>query len=144
VAPDEAQINSEVIVDAPRSSVYKRMLRPDVMQRYLLADDIETVAGARGEDLGAEFHCHHGGSLSNLRVVSLEQDSEVTLISDQPTTMYVTTRMTDAPANQTSITRSFLWETPADPEVAAGLHQMMEFMVLAGEGAIKEVFEETP
>jgi uncharacterized protein YndB with AHSA1/START domain len=130
-------------VNAPRSTVYKRMLRPDVMQRYLFADDVEAIAGARGEDLGAEFHCHHGGSLVNMRVVSIEPDHELTLISDQPTTLHVTTRMTDAPNNRTRVARSFLWETPADPDVASGLHQMMEGIVAAGEGAIKEVFEGT-
>jgi uncharacterized protein YndB with AHSA1/START domain len=142
VAPEEAQINSVVTVNAPRSTVYRRMLHPEVMKRYLFADDVEAVAGARGEDLGAEFHCHHGGMLSNMRVVSVEPDHELTLISDQPTTLYVTTRMLDAPGNRTSVERSFLWEAPADPDVAAGLHQMMATMVTAGEGAIKEVFEE--
>src|SRR5690348_10862828 len=96
---------------------------------------------ARGEDLGAEFHCHHGGSLSNMRVVSLEPDQELTLISDQPTTLYVTARMSDVPGDHTRVTRSFLWETPPDPDVKAGLQQMMEAVVVAGEGAIKEVFE---
>jgi len=141
VTPEEAQINSVVIVNAPRSTVYRRMLHPEVMKRYLFADDVEAVAGARGEDLGAEFHCHHGGSLSNMRVVSLEPDQELTLISDQPTTLYVTTRMSDVPGDHTRVTRSFLWETPPDPDVAAGLQQMMEAVVVAGEGAIKEVFE---
>lgn len=112
-----------------------------VMQRYLFADDVEAVAGVRGEDLGAEFPCHHGGSLVNLRVVSLQPDEELTLISDQPTTPYVTTRMSDAPENWTSVTRSFLWETPSDPDVAEGLGQMMEAMIAAGEVAITEVFE---
>ena len=142
VTPEEAQINSEVIVNAPRSSVYRRMLHPAVMQRYLFADEVEAVAGARGEDLGAEFHCHHGGRLSNMRVVSLVPDQELTLISDQPTTLYVTTRMADAANDRTSVTRSFLWEAPPDPDVAAGLKEMMEAIVSAGDVAIKEVFEE--
>jgi uncharacterized protein YndB with AHSA1/START domain len=142
VTPEEAHISSEVIVNAPRSTVYRRMLHPAVMQRYLFADNVEAVAGARGEDLGAEFHCHHGDRLSNMRVVSLEPDHELTLISDQPTTLYVTTRLSDAPNNATSVIRSFLWETPPDPEVAAGIYQMMDAVVTAGDVAIKEVFEE--
>src|ERR1700758_3248325 len=32
VTPEEAQINSVVIVNAPRSTVYRRMLHPEVMQ----------------------------------------------------------------------------------------------------------------
>src|SRR5207244_1621622 len=62
VLPEEAMVNSDVRVDAPRELVYKLMLIPAVMERYLFADGVDTVPGARGEDLGSEFHCHHGGS----------------------------------------------------------------------------------
>jgi len=142
VLPEEAMVNSEVIVDAPRALVYKLMLKPSVMERYLFADGVDTVPGARGEDLGSEFHCHHGGSLVSMRVVSLEPEKELTLIADQPTTMHVTTRLGDAGDGHTLVSRSFLWEEPADVEVAIGLRQMMQGMVAAGEAAIKEVFEE--
>jgi uncharacterized protein YndB with AHSA1/START domain len=140
VLPEEAQINSEVVVDAPRESVYKKILNPKVMERYLFADDVVEVPGARGEDLGAEFHCHHGGSLVNMRVVSLEQDRELTLLSDQPTPMHVTTRLSDAENGRTLVARSFLWQEPGDADVAATLRQMMQAMVTAGESAIQEVF----
>ncbi len=142
VTPEEALYNSEVIVDAPRSSVFKRMLNPTVMERYMFSDDVEAVPGARGEDLGAEFHCHHGGSLVNLRVVSVEPDSETTLISDQPTTMYITTRLTDEGEGRTKVARAFLWEEPDDPEIAQSLLQMMAAMGAAAEVAIKEAFAE--
>ena len=142
VTPDEALVNSEVTVDAPRELVYKLMLRPAIMQRYLFSDDVDKVDGARGEDLGSEFHCHHGGATVNMRVVSLEKERELTLIADQPTTMYITTRLADAENAGTVVARSFLWEEPADPEVAGGVREMMEAMVAAGESAIKEVFEE--
>jgi uncharacterized protein YndB with AHSA1/START domain len=142
VTPEEALLNSEVIVEAPLSLVYKRMLNPRVMERYLFSDDVETVPGARGEDLGAEFHCHHGGSQVNMRVVSLEPEHELTLISDQPTTMYITTRFGEANGGRTSVKRSFLWEQPIDPDIASNVRQMMEAMTLAGDAAIKSVFEE--
>ncbi len=109
VLPEEAMVNSEVLVDAPRELVYKLI---------------------------------HGGSLVSMRVVSLEPGNELTLIADQPTTMHITTRLSDAGAGQTVVSRSFLWEEPADPEVAQGLRPMMAAMVAAGETAIKEVFEE--
>src|SRR5256885_14925606 len=70
VLPEEAMVNSEVLVDAPRDLVYKLMLKPAVMERYLFADAVDTVPGARGEDLGGEVYCHHGGSLVSMRVVS--------------------------------------------------------------------------
>src|SRR5205814_5656230 len=126
VLPEEAMVNSEVTVDAPRALVYKLMLKPSVMERYLFADDVETVPGARGEDLGSEFHCHHGGSLVSMRVVSLEPNRELTLIADQPTTMHITTRLGEAGEGRTRVARSFLWEEPADPDVAQSLRQMME------------------
>jgi uncharacterized protein YndB with AHSA1/START domain len=140
VMPDEAFVNSEVVVDATAADVYKKMLRPDVMERYLFADDVEKVPGARGEDLGADFHCHHGGSLVSMRVVSLVPGSELTLIADQPTTMHITTRLTDAGDGRTRVGRSFLWEEPGDPEVATALRQMMLSMVAAGETAIQQAF----
>jgi uncharacterized protein YndB with AHSA1/START domain len=141
VLEEEAMVSSEVVVEAPREQVYKKMLRPDVMERYLFADDVEQVPGARGEDLGSEFHCHHGGSLVSMRVVSLVPQRELTLVADQPATMHVTTRLSDAGAGRTRVARSFLWEEPADPDVAASLREMMRGMATAGEGAIKEAFE---
>src|SRR2546428_2949674 len=133
-------VNSDVLIDAPRELVYKLMLIPAVMERYLFADGVDTVPGARGEDLGSEFHCHHGGSLVSMRVVSLEPGQELTLIADQPTTMHITTRLSDAGAGQTKVSRSFLWEEPADPEVAQSLRPMMEAMVAAGATAIQKGF----
>jgi uncharacterized protein YndB with AHSA1/START domain len=141
VMPQEALVNSEVVVDAPVADVYRKMLRPDVMERYLFADDVEKVPGARGEDVGADFHCHHGGALVNMRVVSLVPQRELTLIADQPATTHITTRLIDAGEGRTRFVRSFLWEEPPDPEVAANLREMMLGMVAAGEGAIKEAFE---
>ena len=142
VAPEEAQVNSEVTVDATIDLVHSMMLEPDVMQRYLFSDDVVVIPGARGEELGSEFHCHHGGSVVTLRVVSTEPGRELTLYSDQPTDMYITTRIADEGDGRTSIRRSFLWDEPADPEVAEGLRQMMNGTVLAGEDAMRAVFEE--
>jgi len=142
VTPEEAQINSDVTVDAPIDLVHSLMLEPDVMQRYLFSEDVVVIPGARGEELGSEFHCHHGGSVVTLRIVSTEPGRELTLYSDQPTDMYITTRISDEGGGRTRIARSFLWDEPADAEVADGLRQMMSATVLAGEGAMREVFEE--
>ena len=118
------------------------MLQPKVMERYLFSDSVEAQPGARGEDLGSEFHCHHGGSLVNMRVVSADPGRELTIIADQPTVMHITTRFVDSGDGGTRVLRSFLWEEPADPDVAQSVRQMMEGIVLAGEGAIKSVFED--
>ena len=142
VMPDEAFINSDVTVDAPIALVDSIMLEPAVMQRYLFSDDVVVIPGARGHELGEEFHCHHGGSLVTLRLVSSEPGKELTLYSDQPSPMYITTRLTDEGNGRTTIKRSFVWEEPADPDVAEGLRAIMAGTVAAGEGAMKEVFEE--
>jgi len=143
VEPEEAYLNSDVTVNAPLAVVFKRMLEPNVMQRYLFSDAVEVIQGARGEDLGSEFHCHHGGSMITMRVVSVEHEKELTLITDNPPGGYITTRLSDAGAGRTRIVRSFLWDQPADPEVAEGLNQVIDSMMRAGEGALKAVFEET-
>ena len=142
VLPDEALVNSEITVDAPPDLAYRRMLQPKVMERYLFSDSVEAQPGARGEDLGSEFHCHHGGSLVNMRVVSADPGRELTIIADQPTVMHITTRFVDSGDGGTRVLRSFLWEEPADRDVAQSVRQMMEGIVVAGEGAIKSVFED--
>jgi hypothetical protein len=40
------------------------------------------------------------------------------------------------------VARSFLWEEPADPDIASAVRGMMLATAAAGEGAIKEVLEE--
>jgi uncharacterized protein YndB with AHSA1/START domain len=142
VLPEEAMVNSEVTVAAPSGLVYRLMLEPDVMQRYLFSDDVETIPGARGEDLGSEFHCHHGGSVVSMRVVSMEAEHELTLVADKPTPMYITTRIIDAGEGRTQIARSFIWETPDDPEIAQGVRDLIEATIAPSEAAIKEVLEE--
>jgi uncharacterized protein YndB with AHSA1/START domain len=142
VEPEEAMVTSDITVDAPIELVYAEMLKPQVMQRYLFAEDVETVPGARGETLASEFHCHHGGEVVTMRVVSLVPGSELTLIADKPTTMHITTRLSDAGGDQTRLVRAFLWEEPADPEIAEGLRGMMGAMVVAGEAALEEIFAE--
>lgn len=142
VLPEEGFVNSDVTVDSPMGLVFDLMLKPDVMQRYLIADAVDAVPGARGEDLGSEFHCHHGGSLVTMRVVSIDPGTELTLTADKPTTMYVTTRLSDAGDGHTRIRRSFVWDVPAEPEVANSVRAMMEGVTLAGESALRDVFEE--
>jgi hypothetical protein len=56
--------------------------------------------------------------------------------------MYITTRLSAVGDDRTHIARSFYWDSPADPEVAEGVREMMEATVQAGESAIKQVFEE--
>jgi len=142
VMPEEAMINSDITVNAPLALVDKLMLEPAVMERYLFSDAVEAIPGARGEDLGSEFHCHHGGSLVSMRVVSVEPGRELTLTADQPTTMYITTRIGDGGDGRTRIRRAFIWDVPSDPDVAQTVHQVMESVVQAGEGAMQAVFEE--
>ena len=142
VSPDEAMFRTSVRVGAPATLIGRLMLEPKVMQRYLAADGIEAIAGARGTDLDSEFHCHHGDMLITMRVVSIEPGREMTLYSDKPVAMLTTATLGDVDGRATEISRSFLWDKPADPEVADGLRQMIEIMAVAGDAAMREVFEE--
>jgi hypothetical protein len=142
VESDDAMATSDITVEAPLKLVYDEMLKPRVMQRYLFADDVKEIPGARGEALASEFHCHHGGEEVTMRVVSLVPYRELTLVANKPTTMYITTCLFDAGDEQTRLVRSFLWEEPADAEIAENLRQMMDGMVAAGEEALRQVFAE--
>ncbi len=142
VDADEALVTSDITVDAPLEVVYREMLKPDVMQRYLFSDGVETIPGARGETLASEFHCHHGGEMVTMRVVSVEEDRELTLTADKPTTMYITTSLTADGAERTRLVRAFLWEEPADPAFGAAMREAMAGIAVAGEGELKAVFAE--
>src|SRR5207249_787258 len=124
--------------------VAHRLLKNSVPSKeYLLVTDAvldRLPTGIRDRFTPHTESFHHGGSVVTLRVVSTEPGRELTLYSDQPTDMYITTRIADKGGGRTSIMRSFLWDEPADAEVAEGLRQMMNGTVLAGEDAMREVF----
>jgi uncharacterized protein YndB with AHSA1/START domain len=143
VLPEEAMLSSDITVDAPIELVYESMLKPEIMQRYLFADAVESIEGARGEDLGSEFHCHHGGTMITMRVVSVEPGHELTLTVDKPSPTYITIRISDAVPGRTRIQRWFIWDEPNDPEIAPALRQMMEAVVSEGAGALQSVLEAT-
>jgi uncharacterized protein YndB with AHSA1/START domain len=142
VEAEEAVFTSDITVDAPIKIVYQHLMKPDVMQRYLFSDAVETIPGARGEVLSSEFHCHHGGEVITIRVVSVDPERELTVIADKPTTLYITTTLTEAGADRTRMVRAFLWEEPADPEIAENVRQGMQGMAVAGESEMQAVFAE--
>jgi hypothetical protein len=113
VMPEESLIDSEVEVGAPIEVVAERMLQPDVMTRYLLADKVDAFAGARGQDVGKEFHCHHGASVNYLRVIAADPGRETTLVSTSPAgDLYITTHFEAAGPNRTRVRRLFWWQPP--------------------------------
>lgn len=139
VTEDEAMLKSAVTVNAPIELVRALWLKPDVMTQYMMADGVDGIAGARGEDLGAEFHCHHGENVSSMRVVSLEPD-EFTFSYDQPPG-YLTTRLADLGGGRTLIERFLLWERPPNPELDSSIREMFMAAGRAGEPALREAFE---
>jgi uncharacterized protein YndB with AHSA1/START domain len=141
VAPEEAMIDNEVEVDASIEVVWEGMLEPAVMTRYLMADSVDEFAGARGQDLGSEFHCHHGAGVNYLRVIAVDPGRETTLVSTSPAgDLYVTTRFTVGSAGRTRVRRLFWWEPPPDPEVAAAVKEMVEAIVVGGGTELQAVF----
>jgi hypothetical protein len=143
VTRDEALLVSEVEVDVPIRVVAEGMLKPEIMKRYLLAEKVDAFAGARGEDLGSEFHCHHGDRVSYLRVVNVDPDREITLVSTSPVgDVYVTTQFDAAGPNRTRVRRFFWWELPPDRQVAEGAYKMLESVASGGGAELKAVFSE--
>ena len=95
----EATIDGTVIVDAPIEVVSERILRPEVMERYILATKVDGFEG----ELGSEFHCHHGYGVNFLRVVASDKGRQVTLASTGPAgeafiTMRLASQGTERPA----------------------------------------------
>ena len=100
---NEAIIDGTVIVDAPIEVVSERILRPEVMERYMVATKVGGFEGARGGELGSEFHCHHGYGVNFLRVVASDKGRQVTLASTGPAgeafiTMRLASQGTERPA----------------------------------------------
>ena len=143
VLPEEAMLTSEVIVDAPVGLVDQMILKPKVIERIFFSDAVEVIPGARGENLGSEFHCHHGDAIVTMRVVSNEPGHEMTLTADQPADLFLTTHISDGGDGRTRILRSCIWDEPADPELAQTLRRRIEDVLIASEGVLQEVFGES-
>jgi len=99
VTASEATIDGTVIVDAPIEVVSERILRPEVMERYILATKVDGFEG----ELGSEFHCHHGYGVNFLRVVASDKGRQGTLASTGPAgeafiTMRLASQGTERPA----------------------------------------------
>ena len=95
----EATIDGTVIVDAPIEVVSERILRPEVMERYILATKVDGFEG----ELGSEFYCHHGYGVNFLRVVASDKGRQGTLASTGPAgeafiTMRLASQGTERPA----------------------------------------------
>jgi hypothetical protein len=141
VTPEEAMIDSEIEVGASITVVSDGMLQPNVMARYLLADSVDAFPGARGQDIGSEFHCHHGAGVNYLRVIAVDEGRETTLVSTSPAgDLYVTTRLLAGSAATTKVRRLFWWEPPPDPELAVAVQQMIEAVVVDGGAELQAVF----
>lgn len=142
VVPEEALIDSSIVLDAARDVVVKSMLEPEVMSRYLLAEKVDPYAGARGSTLGSEYHCHHGpGAVNVLRVVSIDGDEEMTLVSSSPVgDLYVTTRFESLDKGRTEVRRLVWWDAPPDPEMAAMAREQIDSIFAAGGQALREMF----
>lgn len=142
VVPEEALIDSSVTVEAPADLVSQGMLRADFMQRYLMAPRVDAYAGARGEPLGTEFHCHHGEGMSSVvRLVSFDPGREMTGISTSPAgDLYITTLFEPEGPARTRIRRLIWWDP--EGEGAEMLQGMMTGFAEGSKSVLKAVFEE--
>lgn len=141
VKEEEAIIDSEVLVEAPIAAVGERILRPEVVGRYMLADKVEAFAGARGGELGSVFHCHHGYGINFLRVVSMEKGRQLTLASSGAAgEAHITMRLASEGPDKTIVRRLWWWEQPADQRVAADMRRAVEAIARQGDEALRTAF----
>ncbi len=141
VTVDEAIIDGVVIAEAPIEVVSERILQPEVMERYMLANKVDGFEGARGGELGREFHCHHGYGVNFLRVVSNDKGRQLTLHNTGAAgEVYLTMLLASEGADRTRIRRLWWWPQPADEEVAAGVKQAVEGAAQAGDEAMRTAF----
>ena len=142
VTLEEALIDSTVIVDAPIEVVSDRILRPEVIERYMLATKVEGFAGARGGELGSVFHCHHGYGVNFLRVIASDKGRQLTLGNTGAAgVMFLTMRLAGQGADKTLVRRLWWWEQPADAETAASTKQALEDVAKAGDQAMQMAFQ---
>ena len=133
----EATIDGTVIVDAPIEVVSERILRPEVMERYILATKVDGFEG----ELGSEFHCHHGYGVNFLRVVASDKGRQVTLASTGPAgEAFITMRLASQGTEKTWVRRLWWWEQPADAHEAASKKQAVEAVAREGDEAMRTAF----
>jgi hypothetical protein len=141
VRPEEAMIDSLVTAEAPIEVVSELILRPEVIQRYMNATKVEPFAGARGTDMGTEFHCHHGYGVNFLRVASFEKGRQLTLANTGAAgEIYLTMRMAREGADKTCIRRLWWWPQPVDEQVAVNTMQAIQAAARAGDEAMRTAF----
>jgi len=137
----EALIDGRVTVEAPLEKVGEMILKPEVIQRYMNAFQVDEVAGARGTELGSVFHCHHGYGVNFLRVASFEKDRHLTLHNTGAAgEVFMTMHLASEGPGRTLIRRLWWWPQPADEDVAAATRQIIEGVAQAGDEAMKTAF----
>jgi hypothetical protein len=141
VKAEEALIDSTVTVDAPIDLVGELILRPEVIERYMLATKVEAFAGARGGELGSVFHCHHGYGVNFLRVLAADKGRQLTLGNTGAAgVMFLTMHLANQGENQTNVRRLWWWDQPADAEEAANTKRAVEAVARAGDEAMRTAF----
>jgi hypothetical protein len=142
VSAEEAMIDGTVIVDAPIEVVSELILRPEVIESYMLATKVEGFRGARGGELGSEFHCHHGYGVNFLRVVASDKGRQLTLANTGAAgVMFLTMRLASRGADKTCVRRLWWWEQPADAQEAASKKRAVEGVAREGDEAMRTAFK---
>jgi hypothetical protein len=141
VLPEESMLVSEITVDAPIALVDELLLQPKTIELMFHADSLDVFAGARGEVLGTEFHCHHGDAFITMRVVSREPLREITMWADKPAPLYFTTGVSEVGDGRTRIQQWCIWDEPADPEAARVVRESIEQVTSHSRDVMREIFE---
>jgi hypothetical protein len=125
VTAEDAILDGQVVVGAPIQTVGEQLLLPEVIKRYARSDKVDAFAGAKGGEVGSEFHCHHGQGVNYWRVIAFDKGSELTLVSTVPVgDIYITMSLAGQGADKTAVRLLWWWQEPADAETAAAVMQV--------------------
>lgn len=131
VSAAEARDLVSVAYTAPRDLVWRLYAEIPLIQRWLAADAVEAVAGARGTQVGGGFHCHHGSETVVVRMLSLVEKEQVTITWDVPVlgAVYRTDRLRETPTGticEIALTWKPILGKPSLAEEAEGRRLLLE------------------
>jgi len=121
VSEEMAILAGEVVAEAPVEKVGEKVLLPGVIKRYAGSQAVDAFAGARGAEVGSEFHCQHGYGTNYWRVIAFDKERELTLVSTTPLgiVVYITMAWERESADRTRVRLLWWWQQPPEPEEAA-------------------------
>lgn len=119
VSDAEAKIATDVVLEGNVADAWWLLADARPRQIWMDASSVEYRDGARGTLLGAEFHCHHGGGTTVMRIIDAlapQEMTQATIVGGLE--IFITQRVRDAGPRRVHLETLMTWVEPPDP--AAG------------------------